>query len=283
MQETICKFGKNESLFGILTSPFEDQRVEDAPIAIFLNAGIVHRIGPFRLHVDLARQFAKNGFSNFRLDLSGLGDSEARTGKVEAESRAEMDVADAMDYLTQETGVEKFVVIGLCSGAYNAHQVALKDPRIVGGAFLDGIVFRTTGFYFRHYFLRLLRPRFWRNFIKRRLSRNKSTTKNDGEVLGESEFFSDDLSHEQVKNEIHTIVDRGVETLFIYTGGFDDVCGKSQFKEMFGLEPNDQSVQVEYYPNAEHTFRIVENRKLVCERISDWYQNRFSVPSLVSS
>ena len=112
MKEQVCNFGPNGSLFGILTTPDDDVRVDDAPIALILNAGIVHRVGPFRIHVDIARQLAAAGFSTLRLDLSGLGDSAPRTGKIEVDDRAILDVSDAMDFLQDETGVEKFTLLG---------------------------------------------------------------------------------------------------------------------------------------------------------------------------
>ncbi len=90
MRETICNFGPKNSLFGILTTPDENVRVAGAPIALILNAGIVHRIGPFRLHVDIARRLASKGYSTLRLDLSGLGDSAPRTGKLEIQDRTEL-------------------------------------------------------------------------------------------------------------------------------------------------------------------------------------------------
>ena len=176
MKETVCSFGPSDSMFGVLTNPEDSVRVEGAPIALILNAGIVHRIGPFRMHVDIARRLADKGISTLRLDLSGLGGSAPRTGKIEMEDRARLDVSDAMNFLTEKTGVEKFVLLGLCSGAYNAHQVAVKDHRIVGSVFMDGIVFRTIGFFFRYQIGRFFRFRFWRNAIKRRLTQSGSDT-----------------------------------------------------------------------------------------------------------
>ncbi len=110
MNETICKFGPEEGLFGILTTPSHDRKVNGAPIAIILNAGVVHRIGPFRLHVVLARQLAEQGFSTLRMDLSGLGDSQPRKGKINPEQRAELDVRDAMDFLTKQTTTQRVCV-----------------------------------------------------------------------------------------------------------------------------------------------------------------------------
>ena len=276
MKETTCNFGPKGSLFGILTTPDDDKRIKDAPIALILNAGIVHRIGPFRMHVDIARRLAAKGISTLRLDLSGLGDSATRTGNLEVEDRAELDVCDAMDFLKQETGKEDFVILGLCSGAYNAHKVAVKDNRIIGSVFMDGIVFRTFGFYFRHYFTRFLKPRFWRNAIKRRMmSKGSDAAESEGGTLAEGEFFGGDLSLDAVVKDLESLLDRGVEMLFLYTDGYDDICGRDQFKEMYGLRPDDGQLQVEYYPKSEHTFRLIENRKVACERVANWFEDRF--------
>ena len=280
MKESVCQFGPNNSLTGIFTQPDESVRVADAPVALILNAGIVHSIGPFRLHVDIARILAEAGFSSFRIDLSGLGDSETRTGKS-VENRAVLDATEAIDFLAENHDVQNVVATGLCSGAFNAHQVALADPRVVGAAFFDGIVFRTTGFYLRHY-MRFLSPRFWRNAIKRRLIGEPKTSEADGATLAESEFFEIGKTQEEVGVEIGGMKERGLKMLFIYTKGYDDIASSGQFEEMFGIKPDDQ-VQVEYYNDAEHTFRLTHNRKTACSRLRDWYSSQFAGVAVAST
>ena len=280
MKESVCQFGPNNSLTGIFAQPDESVRVADAPVALILNAGIVHSIGPFRLHVDIARILAEAGFSSFRIDLSGLGDSETRTGKS-VENRAVLDATEAIDFLAENHDVQNVVATGLCSGAFNAHQVALADPRVVGAAFFDGIVFRTTGFYLRHY-MRFLSPRFWRNAIKRRLIGEPKTSEADGATLAESEFFEIGKTQEEVGVEIGGMKERGLKMLFIYTKGYDDIASSGQFEEMFGIKPDDQ-VQVEYYNEAEHTFRLTHNRSAVCSRMRDWYSSQFAGVAVAAS
>jgi len=283
VKESVCNFGPNNSLFGILTTPDDDVRVENAPIALILNAGIVHRVGPFRIHVDIARRLAAVGFSTLRLDLSGLGDSSPRTGKIdEIENRAVLDVSDAMNFLQRETGVNRFTLLGLCSGAFNAHRVAVQDDRIVGAAFLDGIVFRTTGYYWRR-LSRFARPRFWRNAIKRRIVNREEATDQETQAFNESEFFESDLDRDAVVEELNLLVQRDVQMLFLYTDGYDDIVGRSQFQEMYGLRPDDGQLQVEYYPKSEHTFRLIENRKAACSRIADWFAGRFGNRELAAT
>lgn len=284
MIEKALRFGPDGKLFGILTSPSIDQNNPDAPIVIILNAGIVHRMGPFRLHVDIARQLAGVGCSTLRIDLSGLGDSAPRTGLDEMENRAQLDLALAMDELTQLTGVQQFVLIGLCSGAFNAHQITVADERVKGAVFLDGIVFRTAGYYVRHHLRRLFRPRFWRNAWKRRVTYRVpgAALESAGQGLAEDEFFGKGLDRLVVRDELHALRDRGTRMLFIYTEGFDDICGRAQFAEMYGIQP-DRQIQVEYYQKSTHTFRLTENRHHVCQRIADWFEQQFNSAQALSS
>ena len=272
MQEQVIRFGPDQGLCGVLTLPDKSNEALSPPVALILNAGIVHRVGPFRLHVDIARTLAQKGFASFRLDLSGLGDSPVRRGDLAEENRAVLDARDAMDAL-ESLGATRFVVMGLCSGAFNAHQVALADERVNGAVFLDGIVFRTAGFYRRRWWARLTRPRFWRNAFKRRLFAEQGPMEQEGASLGEAEFFETDRTQHEVSVEIQSLLERHVQLLYIYTEGYDDISGAAQFEEMYGIQPNDQ-LRVEYMEKAEHTFRLVENREDVVQRIANWYQNQ---------
>ena len=280
MKETVIKFGPNKSLLGILTEPDNDKLVAGSPTAVILNAGITHRVGPFRLHVNLARELAESGYRSLRLDLSGLGDSQIRDGKKSLSERAELDVKDAFDALGEKLGLDKFVLIGLCSGAFNSHRISVAEDRVVGAVFMDGIAFRTPGFYLRQY-MGYLRPRKWRNAIKRRLASDRKAEsdnqKNAREMASTAFFDNNELCQETTKCELQGLLDRGVRMLFLYTDGYDDVSGPAQFKEMFGLEPNRDLLQLEYYETSEHTFRLTENRKKAVSRVADWYQAGFGL------
>lgn len=264
--ETVFRFGPNQSLLGVLSEPAEVEHDASRPAIVLFNAGIVHRVGPFRMNVDIARQLSRCGFRCLRMDLSGLGDSGIRSGKLNSEERALLDAKDAFDSLAK-LGSKTFVALGLCSGAFNAFQSALHDHRVVGLVSIDGIAFPTDGFR-RREVTRKMNFRFVRNAIKRRLVGGDSVA-NEGEALAESEFFSVEENPERCRAQFHELKNRGVKMNFIYTGGFEEFNGESQFEEMFGVKPNDQS-QLSYFAESEHTFPIVEHRKSLVEMICDW-------------
>ena len=77
MSERPVMIGADRNLMGIVCEP-DGPWPASRPAMIMLNAGLIHRVGPNRLHVRLARELAARGFLSLRLDLSGRGDSDPR-------------------------------------------------------------------------------------------------------------------------------------------------------------------------------------------------------------
>ena len=273
MNEKAFQFGPANCLTGTLCTPAESDR--DRPVVLILNAGVVHRSGPFRLHVDIARRLARVGFSSMRLDLSGLGDSGVRNEVRSSDNRALLDASDAMDFLESETGASRFLVVGLCSGAYNSHHVAVDDNRVVGAVFMDGLVYPTEEHSRRKRMRRLTRPRKVRNAIKRRLV-GDAIEEDNPDAPDASEFFAVEKPASQVAREITRLLDRNLQLLFIYTEGYSDISSRDQFAEMFDMLPNEDQLQVDYYDNFEHTFRLAAHRETIVARVASWCGERFA-------
>src|SRR5262245_42364407 len=130
MREQAMQLGDQGYLVGVATRPLRISA--NRPTVIFLNAGVIHRVGPHRMHVNLARRLACDGFTSLRLDLSGIGDSRQVLGAPTFRESAVADTRVAMDHLAAEGGDGRFVIFGLCSGADNALATAAVDDRVVG-------------------------------------------------------------------------------------------------------------------------------------------------------
>ncbi len=130
MKEKVVSFGRENSLIGIITFPDEKIEKKDCPVLIILNAGFLHRVGPFRLYVDLARKLAHLGFTVLRFDLSGIGDSASQIDSIDYEETVINDVRDAMDFVSAKKANNRFVLMGICTGADNSHKVAMSDERV---------------------------------------------------------------------------------------------------------------------------------------------------------
>ena len=79
MREKVLTFLNNSPLVGIMTEPDAERQMERKPAVLFWNAGFLHRVGPYRLYVDMSRKLAAMGFWAVRFDLSGKGDSKPRS------------------------------------------------------------------------------------------------------------------------------------------------------------------------------------------------------------
>ncbi|MBC7690581.1 MAG: alpha/beta fold hydrolase [Methylotenera sp.] len=271
-------FGNEKSLLGILTEPLVSAPAEPLPTLLLLNAGLLHRVGPFRMHVDLARRLAKLGFPVFRLDLSGKGDSEPRRGQGLDEDRAIQDIQEAMDFLAAKKGHQKFILFGLCSGADNAHPVALRDPRVVGAVFLDGFGYATQGHRLRHYGRRLRDLPSVKRFLLRKLSRLLPGISVRAAAPYVLTYVREFPPCGQVERELKQMTDQGKKLLFVYTGGvetyFNDPC---QFDEMFPRLKNGRTcIEVVHYPDAEHTYPRISDREKLLSRVTDWAVLNFS-------
>jgi dienelactone hydrolase len=118
----------------------------DGPLcAVFLNAGGVRRIGPNRMWVEAARRWAARGVPSLRLDAIGIGESDgaptpyADDGALYTPAFVP-DVIDALDDLQRRGVAERFLLIGLCAGAYWSLYAGIEDPRVVGMVLLNPVV-----------------------------------------------------------------------------------------------------------------------------------------------
>jgi pimeloyl-ACP methyl ester carboxylesterase len=266
MNETVIQFGSDKRLLGILTTPSSAA----APLAcLLLNAGVVHRVGPHRLNVKLARMLAQRGIPSLRLDLSGLGDSAPVTGRTNfRDNQPVADLQTAMDLLERDKNIRRFVVVGICSGAVNAHAVALADPRVVGVLMFDGFMFPTTK---THLIGR------WKRFqaLSWRVRLLKLGLKLAA-VFGRSKKAAGDgapnhLSREQFATSMHTLVGRGVNVFVFYSGSFLEQHNyATQLQDAFRGESFLSHIRCEYRPHIDHTVTPIAAQRELLEEIGRW-------------
>jgi dienelactone hydrolase len=275
--EKVHTFGDRKGLLGVVAAP--DTPRPGAPAVVILNAGLVHRVGPFRMAVELSRRLARAGLIVLRFDQSALGDSLQRKGGLSYEERAVVDAREAMDFLAERYEARRFIVIGLCSGAMNAHRVALADERVTGAILLDGYAYRTKGYMRQMFVPHLVDSKAWRSLgrkiraklekhLDRRGARVDAAADDAGEPPSERpgddavDIFAQDWPPlETVRRELATVLARGARFLFVYTGGWSDYVFADQFYEMFPELTGESRVRVEFLGEADHTYMLREHRE----------------------
>lgn len=184
VRETLFRIETSPDLFGIVSEPANGAPPE-LPVVVLLNAGAAYRIGPGRMTTEMAREFSSMGFRCLRLDVCGLGDSVTDDPARENDSyssTAFRDVQIALQQLRDRFGSRRFVLMGLCSGAYVAFQSAAQfaDPGLIESILINPLTFYwsdgmsletapTTELIREHYYLTsALQPAKWLKLLSGR-------------------------------------------------------------------------------------------------------------------
>ncbi len=281
MRERPIVFGQGAGLVGVVTEP-DRHKALNRPACILVNAGLIHRVGPNRLYVNLARQLAEAGVVALRFDLSGRGDSAVRKDAVSFTHSSIEEIRAAMDLLQVSRKCDTFFVAGICSGAINALHAAIADPRVVGGVMIDGPAYPTPAYYLRYYGRRLLSAESWRNTLA---GRNVFGRVLHGVVVprptddAAGNAFEGDASlpsKAQATELLGGVIARGGKLLFIFSGSWTTYNYRNQFRSAFPSLMRSGAVDVEYFPDADHTFTGMHNQRRVIATIMRFVEARWS-------
>lgn len=138
LKTVIFKNRNGLKLFGILEVP--DKNREKDICIILLSPGVKTRVAPHRLYWKMSHLLCELGYSVFRFDFYGLGDSE---GEIEEEFVADLygsvavgrykeDTLDAIDWIDKNLGIKKIILSGLCGGAITGLLAGVSDDRVIG-------------------------------------------------------------------------------------------------------------------------------------------------------
>jgi pimeloyl-ACP methyl ester carboxylesterase len=245
---------------------------QELPVFVFLSAGVLHRVGPARLHVSLARELARMGFSSLRVDLAGTGDSPPRPGLTNQESVA-ADCKGIMDVVDSRLGPLPLVLAGLCSGADNAIRLTPQESRVIGMVLLDPYCFPDDGFRVREAVKNYTNPVQYAAWLKRGF--NALTTsreeKNNGDKSVDYLAIRDLPTREQMRAAFVSIRERKGRALSVFTQYARPYYNQAgQLDRALDVEGYRQYCTELFWPQAEHTFPLELHRRRLVEEIMAW-------------
>ena len=274
-REKIVSFGESGGLIGVLSVPAGERA--QAPHVVLLNSGLIHHVGASRLHVGFARAFAAAGITTLRFDLSGIGDSERQSEALSLQESVQRDIAGALAFLSTECGATRLVLAGVCSGAYDAFQVALGDPRVSGAVLIDiPGPFQTWRHIAHHLWARVFRLSSWRNPMEKVVLYGRALRLLSQLERGESEpafvqGVRPRVSHRTMEAALDTLLARNVALYFVFTAGLEgNYNHRSQFRHRFPRAAAHPALSVDFLPESDHTFSARSARTQVTGLVRDW-------------
>lgn len=272
MKEKVLRLGSHGTMVGVLCRASEEQTSDIA--VLFLNSGMFPRVGPYRMHVEAGRRLTSLGYDHLRLDQANLGDSRERPTPDDIEERAFLDVGETLDTLQKDYGYRRFVIFGLCAGAYTAIQYAPRDSRVVAVVMLDPPVEATLGFRIRK-FLKLFSLRRWRNIFRRRLRLRTKKGVYSPQLANPAAFkISRSLSEKLIREGI----DQGKRYLFVQSGTSPfPYNSDKQLGELYPslLKQHASQVSQIWLPRATHLYSFREDRVKMMEGVENWMKKNF--------
>jgi alpha-beta hydrolase superfamily lysophospholipase len=299
--ETPSWFGPKRSLFGILTEPPEP--AIDAPLVVLLSGGVNPQVGTNRMHTRWARDWAQLGLSTFRFDLSGIGDSATAAGAEDAQLYSLQTVDEvraALDHLEREYGARRFMLIGLCSGAFAAFHTALADRRVSDIGLLNLLRYywspddsieqvqaqrRHQLRSLRYYVGALARPAHWLKLVRgnaqfARIGKSLATRSARRAVHAGQYWLArvrgeDVVPSHPLARDFRALAQRGVTSLVVYNG---DEPTLDDFQEQLGTElPRLQALgrlQLQVIDGADHIVSPIASQHALSDRLTEYMRER---------
>ena len=269
VKETAHIFGRNKNLVGIISEPRTSAR--SGPAIVLLNAGIIHRVGPSRVGVEIARALASEGYRVLRFDLSGIGDSAGSPDLASLADIVRGDITEAIDLMEAGAPGNGVVLFGICSGADNAFYVGTEDARVVGLVLIDPEVHPTPKFKFRDTLRKVTNGRSWMNVVsgrffmrrvKRRLSRDMARPPGFYGLLT--------LDQQRATEGARLMAGRGVQFLYVITGEHPFCNYPGQISDSLGGAIPPAQMVVEWRMEADHLLRREVDRSWLAAAIQRW-------------
>lgn len=278
MRESALHFGPGGKLVGVLTEPAEPR--PGAPVVVILNAGIIHRVGPHRLHVRIARHLAGLGYPAVRIDQGGVGDSRPLGGSS-ADGEALASVQAALDHVVSLGLSHSVVLFGLCAGAGYGLKAAAADPRVIGAVLLDPPGLAPTT---RHVVSRIaktaVRPEVWVRMVRGQYGLTERVARRLGvaqksEESGDAGANGDDTPspREEVLGMMRTLDDRGARIFLGVTAARKaSYSYANQIHDLFPELDLRRMVDPRMYDEADHTFPREADRRRLEDDVARWLE-----------
>lgn len=273
MNEQAVLFGERNPLVGVVTAPVAETD-RPRPAVILLNPGIVHRVGPGRIYVKIARALAAAGFVVLRFDFAGIGDSAVRRDSVPFSTSAIQEAQAAMDFLHTTRGVADFILMGGCSGATVSLDVACHDRRVIGSVLMNFPVLeedednnpdfqnRNAAHYYRHFALFNLKS--WHKLLTGKASYGRMIRTLAFQIKQRLRPHQLTREASKLRAKLKYLSERSVLIHFIYSESdrrlddLQDALG-SDFKRL--CAPKKARLRV--IPRADHTFSSLHDHAVL--------------------
>jgi len=275
-------FGRSNGLVGIVTDPVDPPFNSNPecpaaipPAIIIMNTGVTHRVGTNRMSTIWSRRLAQRGHCVLRFDMPGLGDSARSDENLSVLGTALAAIREAVDWLAASRGIDRVILVGLCSGADQSLLYAGGDPRIAGLVLIDPSIPPTPRFYWRYFMRRLTELHTWLGIFRVSLRALKVISGRSAPPRDAQEYRPMALRDPRVRviltEAYQAALTSNIAILAIFTAGVTFQHNyPTQLLDAFPDIAFGEKLQLEYFEGCDHNFTFEINRARLFNVADEW-------------
>lgn len=271
----------NEKVTGVLYAPTQGNALSNSSskpsrAVLLLHGWSGYRIGPGQLLSEAARAIAKNGFAAYSFDFRGRGESELDVSQASLNSMIR-DATRAVPLLREKLGIEKFTLLGLCSGGEVAIGASLSHTRIDGLSLWSAPVFsgafdlarqaRRSRNALEKYARKILLPDTWSKLFSGSLNWKMIIRALSGGRSNEDAAVEDKAPDTQ--SQMKAFEAFSGQLLFLYGGNDPETPPSREFYREF-VERTKMPHEFHEIAGANHNFYSLEWKQEVIQLTIDW-------------
>ena len=265
------RFGRADNLVGVVCRPAGTPA--GIPVLI-LGAGIIHKVGPSRVSVRLARALAAAGHPSLRFDLSGIGDSTRRNGDS-LKAIVQDDIRDAISFLLEQCPEwqDGVGLVGFCSGADNGFYLAADDHRVSSVVLYDPRIHKTSGFH-RRRALRHLAANPWQSLTRVAQLVGARYSGASARAIQRPPGYYGLLAStaDEADRKAAQATARGVRFLYCLSSGVHHYCDSpEQVRESLPSGFSEEHMTVVWRPDMDHILSDVGQQEAFIELVRSWF------------
>lgn len=220
------------------------------PIIIVHGYFSANRIGPQRLFVNISNFLCEKGYSVYRFDLSGMGESDGEIANIKFVNHVK-DLEIIIDYVRKQHQLNKVIVIAHCLGCNITLNEVLERPHI----------FREVIFLAPFYSNPIIMEKFFGEEKLRELSSAKYTYRKG--LYADYSFFIENTQVNFIENINSTPI--VINVIIPEADQFIPIeCNNETFKKT-------EKIKLINLKNADHNFLETQNKviNVICELLED--------------
>ena len=263
--------GENELSYSLSRPEDSDRKLG----VLFVHAAGGNRLGPHRMFVELGDKFNRRGYSTFRFDFTGCGDSSGIESKDDIDAEV-FDLVNAVRYFIDAGQLEKVVLLGISRGSRVCFNAMSSENLALGGMILLSTPVSTrrsaaksVGFRLAEYARKLRDRRYFLKLIRGRVN-----------IGGIYRTLINAFALRNRYSELHKGIFLSCCRVLLIYGDCDPISQESSRYYISRFEENDVSCESHFISYANHSFFHYKWKEQIAGICLEWLEKIVSERSI---